>query len=233
MSRFIVEAAGIKAHVERKNIKSIRMYIKPPDGIVEINIPRSVSEERVKRFIAEHRGWIAEKQSECRRRTEIIGGRDRGTFLLWGRKMPLRVVENAAADSAVVRGGEVVVGTRGRCTDEIRTKLLDELCREQLRKRMDEVCGKWEKHLGVTVREWRTRVMKTRWGSCNTKEKRVWLNVRLAMLPPECLDKVIVHELCHLYEHGHGPRFKALMDKYYPDWRKVRARLSELSQVLQ
>lgn len=229
MSRYTVEAAGIKALVERKNIRSIRMYIDPPDGTVRINIPRSITDERVRRFITDHRAWILEKQALCRHRAEEIGSGDKDTFMLWGKKLPLTVIENADRDKAELADGKITVWVGKR---EVRD-LLDELCRGQLQERMTEVCGKWERHLGVSVSQWRTRVMKTRWGSCNTRDRRVCLNVRLAMLPPECLDKVIVHELCHLYESGHGPKFKALMDKYYPEWRDVRRTINELSQVLQ
>ncbi len=43
--------------------------------------------------------------------------------------------------------------------------------------------------------------------------------------PPECLEYVVVHELCHLLERGHGPRFQALMDHFMPDWKTRRAKL--------
>ena len=54
---------------------------------------------------------------------------------------------------------------------------------------------------------------------------RICINVRLALYPPECLEYVVVHELCHLLERGHGSRFKALMDAFMPDWRDRRAKL--------
>lgn len=54
---------------------------------------------------------------------------------------------------------------------------------------------------------------------------RICINVRLALYPPECLEYVVVHELCHLLERGHGPRFHALMDTFMPDWKERRAKL--------
>lgn len=62
-------------------------------------------------------------------------------------------------------------------------------------------------------------------GQLPTRTGRICINVRLALYPPECLEYVVVHELCHLRERGHGQRFKDLMDTYMPDWRERRAKL--------
>ena len=85
--------------------------------------------------------------------------------------------------------------------------------------------AEWEPILGVKVRKLAYRNMKSRWGSCQPETGRVCINVRLALYPPECLEYVVVHELCHLLVRGHGRDFHALMDRVMPDWRKRRARL--------
>ncbi|MCT6901476.1 MAG: M48 family metallopeptidase, partial [Bifidobacterium sp.] len=51
-------------------------------------------------------------------------------------------------------------------------------------------------------------------------------NTDLAWLDPDLLEYVLVHELTHLYEHGHGPGFRARMDRYMPDWTERRHRLN-------
>ncbi|WP_270295883.1 M48 family metallopeptidase [Eggerthella sinensis] len=79
--------------------------------------------------------------------------------------------------------------------------------------------------MGVKAGKLAYRNMTSRWGSCQPATGRICINVRLALYPPECLEYVVVHELCHLLERGHGPRFKALMDAFMPDWRTRRAKL--------
>ena len=86
---------------------------------------------------------------------------------------------------------------------------------------MDAYFDRWEPFLGVHAKERRVRKMKTRWGSCNVKDKRIWLSSYLGAYPEECLEYVIVHELCHLLERGHNKRFYALVASCLPDW-KVR-----------
>ncbi len=83
----------------------------------------------------------------------------------------------------------------------------------------------WEPIMGVRATTLAYRNMKSRWGSCQPATGRICINTRLALYPPECLEYVVVHELCHLLERGHGPRFQALMDAFMPDWRARRAKL--------
>lgn len=83
----------------------------------------------------------------------------------------------------------------------------------------------WEPLMGVRAGTLVYRNMKSRWGSCQPATGRICINTRLALYPPECLEYVVVHELCHLLERGHGPRFRALMDTFMPDWRARRAKL--------
>lgn len=83
----------------------------------------------------------------------------------------------------------------------------------------------WEPIMGVKAGKLAYRNMTSRWGSCQPATGRICINVRLALYPPECLEYVVVHELCHLLERGHGPRFHQLMDAFMPDWRQRRAKL--------
>lgn len=84
---------------------------------------------------------------------------------------------------------------------------------------------KWEPVMGVKAGDVAYRNMRSRWGSCKPSTGRICINTRLALYPPECLEYVVVHELCHLLERGHGPRFYALMDRFLPDWKERRAKL--------
>ncbi|MDO5117178.1 MAG: SprT family zinc-dependent metalloprotease [Eggerthellaceae bacterium] len=85
--------------------------------------------------------------------------------------------------------------------------------------------AKWERIIGVKAGKLAYRNMTSRWGSCQPKTGRICINTRLALYPPECLEYIVVHELCHLIVSGHGPRFNALLDTYLPDWKKRKAKL--------
>jgi len=71
----------------------------------------------------------------------------------------------------------------------------------------------------------------SRWGSCNSKTREVCFSVYLLLLPEWCIEHVVVHELAHLLQPDHSPRFHALMDRYYPRWREARAETLRLASM--
>lgn len=76
--------------------------------------------------------------------------------------------------------------------------------------------------MGRQVSNWGIKKMKTRWGSCNIAQSRIWLNLELAKKPIECLEYVLIHELVHLLERHHGEQFKIHLDHFLPSWRQCR-----------
>ncbi len=64
---------------------------------------------------------------------------------------------------------------------------------------------------------------KSKWGSCCPKRGKIQFSLYLLLLPEWCIESVVVHELCHVYEMNHGPHFYALMDKFFPRWKEARA----------
>lgn len=99
------------------------------------------------------------------------------------------------------------------------------------KKKFREMCSlalqRWEPVVGKHASTFAVRDMTSRWGSCNTRTGRLCFNLKLMDMPSECLDYVVCHELCHLYVSGHGPKFWAYMDIFYPNWRAVRRELNK------
>lgn len=85
--------------------------------------------------------------------------------------------------------------------------------------------------LGVEYGRISVRSQRTRWGSCSSR-KNLSFNCLLMLAPPEVLDSVVVHELCHLKEMNHSPRFYALVESVYPEYRRHHAWLKENGQSL-
>ena len=73
------------------------------------------------------------------------------------------------------------------------------------------------------------RRMKTKWGSCSPGKRLVRFNSELGKKPPECLEYVVVHELAHLIEASHNARFKAVLNRQLPDWKRRRDLLNSFS----
>ena len=80
--------------------------------------------------------------------------------------------------------------------------------------------------LGIPYPSLTLRSMRTRWGSCS-RSGRIILNPRLVQTPLDCIDYVLLHELCHLKEHNHSKQYYQLLDQALPDWRERRQKLNE------
>lgn len=70
------------------------------------------------------------------------------------------------------------------------------------------------------------RIMTSRWGSCTPKTGRIRLNLQLGLMDPRFLEYVLVHEMTHLWENGHGEDFQRRMSAYLPQWRQLRRELN-------
>jgi len=104
-------------------------------------------------------------------------------------------------------------------------RVMDKSNRAKLNLIIPDLMQKWQEIIGVEVAEYKIKKMKTRWGTCNTRDRRIWINLELAKKSLNCLEYIIVHELVHLLERSHNARFKSFMDKFMPQWRSYKAEL--------
>jgi len=148
---------------------------------------------------------------------------------LLGRRYRLRVLEQDGPNRIELKGNsELAIRDRPGTGRDKREQVLNEWYRRHLKSLVPGLIARWQPVIGVRVADWGVKKMKTRWGSCNVRDQRVWLNLELAKKPPHCLEYVLVHEMVHLLERHHNKRFKALMDQFMPQWRLYR---DELNQV--
>jgi predicted metal-dependent hydrolase len=144
-----------------------------------------------------------------------------------GQRYRLRVLAYTGSPRIRCDGADFLdLFVRSETTVEQRRRILEDWYRERLRERIPPLLGQWQPVLGVRVADWGIKRMKTKWGSCNPKARRVWLNLELAKKPIQCLEYIVVHELVHLLERHHDERFTALMDTHLPQWRHSRELLN-------
>ena len=122
--------------------------------------------------------------------------------------------------------GRVRVAAPLKTSDES-IRLLVILKTPWIKKQISIFLEKWERVLRVNVNEILIKKMKTKWGTCNSESKRIWLNLELAKKPIHCLEYVLVHEMIHLLEKKHSDKFKARMDSAMPNWNQYKNELNK------
>jgi predicted metal-dependent hydrolase len=140
----------------------------------------------------------------------------------------LKVVEADSAPSVQSKHGSLILSVRPGADVEARGAVLSGWHRQLLRAAVPPLIEAWEPKLKVTVHGFFIQQMKTKWGSCNPLARTIRVNTELVKKPKECLEYIVVHELVHLRERTHGPRFVALIDRALPHWRDTRELLNRM-----
>lgn len=222
---------GIEIELEKKNIKNMYIRVRE-DGSVKVTAPKRIKDEEVRKFVSSRKNWIVEHREQVLRQQQENPGKNNFTSLeLWGETLPIEVVNTNGKAKIELQEGVVMMFVAGSADDDVKMKLINEWYRGILKKEVARCIPRLENLVGVKVDEWHIKNMKTKWGTCNVWDKRIWLNLQLVKKPPECLDYVIIHELTHLLERSHNAVFKGYMDQFCPDWRQLRKTLNGFGVV--
>ncbi len=217
--------AGISVEVVRKDIKNLHLAVYPPKGRVRVAVPLHVDDEQVRVMVASRLSWIRHHQKgfdnqDRQSAREMVSGE---THYFQGRRYRLDVVQGASRTGIrISKPGTIeLLAHNGHGIDK-RSETLQEWYRGALRERIGPLIEKWEPIVGAEVEGWGIRRMKTRWGTCNQKARRILVNLELAKKPLECLEYIVVHELAHILEPRHSERFASIMKRVLPKWKLYR-----------
>jgi predicted metal-dependent hydrolase len=225
---------GIAVEVVRKEIKNLHVGVYPPLGHVRVAAPLRLDDEVIRLAIASRLGWIRRKQGDFKHQDrqsqrEMVTGE---SHYFAGRRYLLDVVECAGPPSVLLANNTTMrLQVRPGSDRDARDKVLQRWYRKNLREQIPGLVAKWEPRVGRTVADVRIKRMKTRWGSCTTKARRIWLNLELAKKPAACLEYILVHEFVHLLERHHTSRFHEFMDTLMPSWQVHRDELNRAPLV--
>ena len=205
-----------------------------PDMSVRMIAPLGAKTEACRRMLDRRKDWIRRQRQyfgqfhPLTRPREYVSGE---THLFLGRRLRLKVVSGPAKGVKATRQHLTVCA--GRTTS---ARLVEATLWQWYRDQAADLFQ--ERLLGCMVKlnipkaegpkELIVRRYKSRWGSMSPT-KVLGLNLDLIRAPVECIDYVIIHELCHLRFPHHGPRFWGLLERVMPDWRKRKTKLERLT----
>ncbi len=197
-----------------------------PDGTLRVTIPRRGSRAEAISFVGRHLAWIAKERARVRRDQAPVQWTDGSTVLFNGEPQIIRVRE--AGGKLIAAYGERQVAVTD--PNDVRTAIerdLRALAVEQLIPRLKELA----QQLGLTVTRATIRNQRSRWGSCS-RAGAIALNFRLLQMPREVADYVLIHELMHLKQQNHGPRFWSLVEQACPSFRESERWLRKRGRAL-
>lgn len=222
-------------HFIRSARKTIGLYVHR-DGSVRVRAPLRVPLAQIYLFLRERWDWLTLQRSRLLEEPAPAPVRyaDGETFLHLGSPLWLRL-HHARHNLAKRVGEELHVAiTPERLAETDGLSGVVELWQRREANRVFPLrlafCHEAMKSLHIPFPELRVRKMRSRWGSCTSKGV-VTLNLELIRMPPECIDYVITHELCHLVEFNHSSRFYALQGQFMPDWKERKLQLEALART--
>lgn len=217
----------------RKDKVAIHVH---PDGSVRVDVPEQADLAVVKQAVMKKALWVLGHIKKAREQREHVLPREYvsgESYFYLGRRYVLKVSKATKGAAAVkLTRGQFVVNTPDASPEAVKAALCGwylEHARSYLGDRLAVVCGRvpWV----PTVPQWRLRTMRKQWGSCSPKGG-LSLNQHLVKAPRECIDYVLLHELCHLKEHNHGKGFYKLLAEHLPEWKSTKAKLDGMAEML-
>ena len=187
--------AGIELHISKKRVKNINFRLKPHQLLV--SVPLFISPAQAAQAVMKRVSWAIANHPQV---------------LEQYKRQQLALAQALTADSTLLLWGKEQPFTLNH--DE---KLA--YYRQHLSEVIPALFAKWQPIVGATANEIRLKKMHTRWGSCNTRARRIWLSVYLPAYPIACTEYVIVHELCHLHHANHSRAFWQTVATAMPDYQ--------------
>lgn len=214
----------------REHPRATRMTlrIEPGGQALRLTVPRGLPPREIDDFIRRQQGWLttrlARYPADCRVRE--------------GGMLRLRGVEHRIMRSGLVRGltetrmiGETPVLMVGGLPEHLGRRVADFL-KKEARSDLEEAVRRHTARLDVRAAAIRLKDTKSRWGSC-TSDRVLSFSWRIVMAPPAVIDYLAAHEVAHLKEMNHGPRFWRLCEELCPDMLDAKSWLKRYGGRLQ
>ena len=219
----------IDVRLTRRDRKTLEIAVEP-DASVSVAAPLDASLTQIENKVRRRAAWIRRQQRYFMQflpRTperQFVAGE---TFRYLGRHYRLKVVPHVQA-SVKMRGGYLVVQSHHPDNTDMTRGLVERWYRQHAARQFSErLAINLERFsqpdafrpCGLIIRQ-----LDQRWGSMS-RASRLVLNARLIEAPVDAIDYVITHELCHIAESHHGPKFISLLEQVLPDWRRRKEKL--------
>jgi hypothetical protein len=209
-----------------------------PDQRVVATVPHDATDDSIQEAMLKRARWIWQNIEEFAKQKDYVLPKryvSGETQFYLGRRYVLKVfIDSEQVSNVKLSSGKLNVTLRKNFDDRVvKVKpLIDKWYQHKAKvifhERLNKMLPKatWV----IDIPPFRVMAMKKQWGSCSTKGN-LMLNPHLIKAPKECIDYVILHELCHIEEHNHSEKFWRLLTQVMPNWKEVKAKLDDMAEM--
>jgi hypothetical protein len=225
-TQHIILSGRIVDYALRRDRRRLAMRI--DERGLRVGAPRAVPLAEIEAFIRSHGDWVLTKLDEFAQRhaPRYLSIHDGASLPVLGEEVRVRVT--AGGNRGYWQAGELWLAARPAADlSALARRALQRRALEHFQPRLAELAIR----AGRPLPQLALSSARTRWGSCSTRSG-IRLNWRLIHLPPQLIDYVIAHEVAHLVEMNHSPRFWAVVERLHPDWQAARSELKRRGAAL-
>jgi hypothetical protein len=214
-------------NIYRSKRKTLALFVDLHGNLI-VKAPERLPEGKIFDFVKSKQDWIAARQHQIRQNSYINRNvTTYNSFLFLGQE--LVPVISQKAKQITMQDGVLLIPAR--FSGEQVLKKVEKWMKTQADIILSERVKYFANRLKLQPSAIAINNNKTRWGSCDTRRK-ICLNWRAVMLPPNLFDYIVVHEFCHMLEFNHTKNFWAVVETILPDWRVLRKHLKQMNWLL-
>ncbi len=225
----------------KKTARKVTIKVHPDQRVV-VTVPHDACDEAIQEAVYKRARWVWQSIDEFAKQKDTVLPKryvSGETQFYLGKRYVLKIINDAEqVPNVKLSRGKLNVTIKHEASKDIDDRLV----------KIKPLIDKWYQHkakaifherlaellpkaIWVTgIPSFRVMAMKKQWGSCSTKGN-LMLNPHLVKAPKECIDYVILHELCHIAEHNHSERFWRLLTQVMPNWKEVKAKLDDMAEM--
>lgn len=214
----------------KSNRKTLSISI-DKDGNLIVRAPLKLSLKKINSFLQQKEQWIIKKQKEqLQKQKEHASMLVKNEMFLHGKTL-IKQYDNTIK-KVTLKDGKILIPNllQNNTVKEQRAILL--WYKKQTTLLLQEQLSNLAKQMKVQFSKVSLSNSKNRWGTCDSKAQ-IKFNVRLAMLPPICYTYIMIHELAHLKQMNHSPKFYAVVESIMPNYKQAKQQLKQFNICMQ
>lgn len=219
----------IEYQIKYSNRKTLNISVERDRSII-VRAPHYLTADKINKIVQSKRQWIREKLKHAQKyplvseSKEFVSGE---TLMYLGKNYQLLVVDEETEGIEFDQRFKISKANQPKANELFKKWYL-----KQALIKIEPLATKYAKSLGVQYNQFKSSEMKYRWGSC-TPANNIIFNWRIIKAPMYVLEYLVAHELVHLIENNHTPRFWNILSIQVPNYEKAKNWLKKNGQILE